>query len=198
MIATRSLRARAVLAVAGLGLAGSLLTGCSTGNPDLTTDAAAGLQDGVLAVTAAAAAGDYAGAQAALGTVQTDLTTASANEGVTPARSTEIQAAIDLVAADLATAVAGGPVDAPAEEPEEVPVETPVEPAPLETPTETPSPTPDDTEEPDDVDEPDEDESPEPGPGTENSGNPGNTGNSGNSGKDRTETGACVKKDKCD
>ena len=196
-----TLRTRLVLVVAGIGLAGSLLTGCANAASDLNADTAAGLQDGVLSVTSAAAAGDFAGALTALETVQADLTEASAADGLTAARATEIQAAIDLVAIDLAAAVAAdAPVEAPAEEPteepteepaetpDEEPVETPQAPEPVETPAETPTQTPDETEEPDESDEPDEteEETPEPAPASEKPG------------KDKSDTGACKNPEDCE
>ncbi|TFD85865.1 hypothetical protein E3T61_17225 [Cryobacterium lactosi] len=114
----RSSRARFVLAVAGLGLAGSLLAGCAGASPELDSGAAATLQDGVLAVSSAAAAGDFATAQTELGTVQTALADASAADAVTAARAAEIQAAIDLVGADLAASiVASTPVPTSTPEP---------------------------------------------------------------------------------
>ena len=194
MSGTITLRRRFTLVVAGITLAGGLLAGCATGTPDLHSDTASGLQDGVLTVSTAAAAGDFAGAQAALDVVQADLTAASAANGVTAARAAEIQAAIDLVASDLVAEIeSGAPVEAPVET--EVPAETeaPVQteaPAPVETPVEAPIPS--DSGEPDenepDENEPDEneDESTVPAPAPEKPG------------KDKSETGACVKKGKCE
>jgi outer membrane biosynthesis protein TonB len=129
VIATRTFRIRRprlILAVAGIGLAGSLLTGCAGATPALDPGAAAELQDGVLAVSSAAAAGDFVTAQTELGTVQAALTAASAEDSVTAARATEIQTAIDLVGADLAASIAASvPVEAPVEEPSPEPVSTP-------------------------------------------------------------------------
>jgi hypothetical protein len=114
----RSSRARFVLAVAGIGLVGSLLTGCAGASPELNAGAAATLQDGVLAVSSAAAAGDFTTAQTKLGAVQAALTAAAADDAVTEARATEIQAAIDLVGADLAASIAAStPVQTPTPEP---------------------------------------------------------------------------------
>jgi outer membrane biosynthesis protein TonB len=197
MSGTSTRRGRLALMVAGIALAGSMLTGCATGTPDLNADTAAGLQDGVLTVTTAAADGDFAGAQAALDTVQADLTAASAAEGVTAARAAEIQAAIDLVAGDLAAAIESGvPAEAPVEPEAPAETEAPVETeAPAETPVETPAPAPapDNGEEEADENEPDEnepdesgDEAPAPAPKTESPA------------EDKSETGACEKKGKCD
>ena len=114
----RSSRARFVLAVAGVGLVGSLLTGCAGASPELNAGAAATLQDSVLAVTSAAAAGDFTSAQTELGAVQAALTAAAADDAVTEARATEIQAAIDLVGADLAASIAAStPVQTATPEP---------------------------------------------------------------------------------
>lgn len=170
---------RLVLALAGIGLAGSLLTGCA-GTPALNAETAGELQNGVLAVSTAAAAGDFATAQTDLGTVQATLDAAVAGDTVTATRASEIQAAIDLVGADLAASIAAG---TPVETPEEAPVEEPDE-------TATPEPvaTPDE-----DVDEEDVEQTDVPlvtdTPKTEKPAKPG---------KDKTETGACEKKDKCD
>ncbi|MGY4859893.1 hypothetical protein [Cryobacterium sp. AP23] len=186
MSATPNIRTRLMLVVAGIGLAGSLLAGCATATPDLNADTAAGLQDGVLTVSEAAANGDFAGAQAALEVVQADLTAATAADGVTDTRAAEIQTAIDLVATDLAAAVAGAPVETPEEAPAETPVETET-PAPEETPVETPTETPEETEAPvvtDEPVEPEETTAPAPEPEKPD--------------KDKSDNGACKKKDDCD
>jgi hypothetical protein len=81
------------------------LTACSGPAPELAPPTADKLQSGVLGVTAAAAAGDFAGAQSALTAVQADLLTAAAAGQVSAARSAEIQSAINLVTADLAGAI---------------------------------------------------------------------------------------------
>ncbi|WP_104163313.1 hypothetical protein [Cryobacterium sp. N22] len=193
MIATRTFptwRPRLVLAVAGIGLAGSLLTGCAGATAALDPGAAAELQDGVLAVSSAAAAGDFLTAQTELGTVQAALTAASAEDAVTAARAAEIQTAIDLVGADLAASIVAS---------------TPVE-EPVETPTPEPVSTPDDSddedkdkdkkdkdkdkknennEDDDDSDTPTPSETPAPATPTQ-------------PGTDTSETGACEKKDKCE
>lgn len=131
------LRARTVLAAATVLIAGSALTGCSGGEAELKASAAKQLQSGVLSVTTAAADGDFATAQSALANVQADVLAAAAAGEVTADRSTEIQAAIKLVAADLETAIAkGAPTKAP-----EAPEPTD-EPAPSEEPTEEPEPEP--------------------------------------------------------
>lgn len=169
---------RLVVALAGIGLAGSLLTGCA-GSPALNAGTAGELQNGVLAVSTAAAAGDFATAQTDLGTVQATLDAALAGDTVTAARATEIQAAIDLVGADLAASIAAG---TPGETPEE---ETPDD-EPEETETPEPVATPDDDEDLDEEDVEQTDvplvtDSPEPAEPAK-------------PGKDKTEPGACDKK----
>lgn len=99
-------RYRVTAVGAGILLVAASLTGCAPTPPALQAQAAEQLRAGVLAVTTAAAAGDYAGAQTALGSVQADLLEAASAEEVTSARSAEIQAAINLVGADLAAAIA--------------------------------------------------------------------------------------------
>ncbi|TFC90794.1 hypothetical protein [Cryobacterium sp. TMT4-31] len=188
MTATRTIRTRLVLTVAGLGLAGSLLTGCAGTTAALDPAAAADLQDGVLKVTSAAAAGDFLTAQTELGTVQTALTAASAEDAVTAARAAEIQTAIDLVGADLAASIA-------ASTPVEVPVETPT-PEPLSTPDEGNDDDKKDRDKDKKNDEEDSDDSEDidtptpsvtPAPATPEK-----------PGTDKTGTGACEKKDDCE
>ncbi|MDJ0323059.1 hypothetical protein QMG61_04685 [Cryobacterium sp. PH31-AA6] len=81
------------------------LTACSGPAPELAPPTAEKLQSGVLGVTTAAAAGDFAEAQSALTAVQADLLTAAASGQVSAARSAKIQSAINLVTADLADAI---------------------------------------------------------------------------------------------
>ena len=136
------LRTRTVLLAATLLIAGSALTGCSGGEAELKAAAAKQLQSGVLSVTTAAADGDFATAQSALANVQADVLEAAAAGEVTSDRSTEIQAAIKLVAADLAAAIAKEkPTPTEAPEPTD-------EPAPSEEPTVEPEPEPEPTTEP--------------------------------------------------
>ena len=151
------LRSRAVLAAATILIAGSALTGCSGGEAELKASAAKQLQSGVLSVTTAAADGEYATAQSALANVQADVLEAAAAGDVTADRSKEIQAAIKLVAADLAAAIAKEkPAPTQAPEPTE-------EPAPSEEPTAEPEPEPTVEPEPEPTTEPE----PEPLPTTE-------------------------------
>ncbi|POH64743.1 MULTISPECIES: hypothetical protein [Cryobacterium] len=190
MTATRTIRTRLVLTVAGLGLAGSLLTGCAGTTAALDPAAAADLQDGVLKVTSAAAAGDFLTAQTELGSVQTALTAASAEDAVTAARAAEIQTAIDLVGADLAASIA-------ASTPVEVPVETPT-PDPVSTPDEgndddekdkdkDKKNDEEDSDDSEDIDTPTPSVTPAPAPATPEK-----------PGTDKTGTGACEKKDDCE
>ena len=137
-----ALRTRTVLVAATLLIAGSALTGCSGGEPELKAAAAKQLQSGVLTVTTAAADGDFATAQSALANVQADVLAAAAAGEVTSDRSREIQSAIKLVAADLAAAIAKEkPTPTEAPEPTD-------EPAPSEEPTVEPEPEPEPTTEP--------------------------------------------------
>jgi len=168
MSATRKFLPRLVVALAGVGLAGSMLAGCAGATTALHADAASELQSGVLAVSTAAAAGDYTSAQTALDALRGSLAEASAADTVTAARAAEIQAAIDLVAADLASSIAAS---------------TPVETTPVETtPVETAAPEPVSTDD-------DPEEKPE---------GPKGPDKSGDSGPDKPQKGACEKKGKCD
>lgn len=97
--------ARLTIAMSAVALVASALTGCAGTPPDLQQDTAAQLQTGVQDVTAAAAAGDFAAAQSSLETVQSDLLTAAAANEVSAARAADIQAALNLVAADLVGAI---------------------------------------------------------------------------------------------
>ena len=142
------LRTRTVLVAATLLIAGSALTGCSGGEPELKAAAAKQLQSGVLTVTTAAADGDFATAQSALANVQADVLAAAAAGDVTKERSQEIQAAIKLVSADLEAAI-----DAETPPPTEAPEPT-EEPAPSEEPTTEPEPTEEPPAEPEPTEEP--------------------------------------------
>ena len=151
------LRSRTVLVAATLLIAGTVLTGCSGGEAELKASAAKQLQSGVLAVTTAAADGDFATAQSALANVKADVLAAAAAGEVTSERSKEIQATIKLVTADLAAAIAKGkPAPTKAPEPTD-------EPAPTEEPTVEPEPAPEPEPEPEPTAEP----VPEPVPTTE-------------------------------
>ena len=100
-----NIRSRLTARVAAVLLVAATLTACSGPAPELATPTAERLQSGVLGVTTAAAAGDFAGAQSALTAVQADLLAAAAAGQVSAARSAEIQSAINLVTGDLAAAI---------------------------------------------------------------------------------------------
>ena len=139
-------RSRSVALAATLLIAAAALTGCSDSSPDLKPAAASQLQDGVLAVSTAAAAGDFAKAQTALAVVQADVLAATKAGDVTADRSAEIQAAIKLVSSDLAAAIAAStPTPTPEPEPTEEPEPSP---EPTATPPPTPTPAPEPTVEP--------------------------------------------------
>jgi hypothetical protein len=80
------------------------LSGCAPSDQKLSAVAARQLQASVLAVTRAAAAGDFAEAIASLDELEERLTEGTASGAIDPDRSARIQAAIDLVRADLTTA----------------------------------------------------------------------------------------------
>jgi hypothetical protein len=101
----RTVTARAIAVLAGMTLAVVSLTGCSNAPADLSASTASRLQTGVLAVSTQAAGGDYAAAQSALGAVQGDLLAAAAAGSVSSQRAAQIQAAINLVGADLSAAI---------------------------------------------------------------------------------------------
>lgn len=111
----RTVKARAVAALSGIVLAVMALTGCSNASADLSGSTASELQTGVLAVTTQAAGGDYAAAQSALDAVQGDLLAAAAAGSVSSKRAAQIQSAINLVGADLSSAIeASKPTPTPA------------------------------------------------------------------------------------
>lgn len=153
----------------------TILTGCGAATPSIDADTAAALQSGVLAVSVAAAAGDFATAQSELTAVRGTLE-ASADK-LTAARTTQIQTAIDLVDADLAAAIAAS---------------APAEPAPTETST------PVNTEDSDESDNSDDSEdSPDPadqGPATDK---PAKSDNKGPD-KVKDNPGQCKKSGTCD
>lgn len=138
---TARLRAAAVAMVV---IAGTLV-GCTSGGPLVPTATTAQLQAGVLSVTASAASGDYAGAQAALAGLEAALDTAVDDGGLTEAQAARIRGAIALIEADLAALTAPAPTTvAPAlpapttDTPSSAPPDTP---EPESTPTPTPTPT---------------------------------------------------------
>jgi len=156
MSAIRPFGARLFVGLVTMGLAGGILTGCAATPASIDSATASELQNGVLAVSTAAAAGDFATAQTALDAVRGSLGAASAEDAVTAAKAASIQSAIDLVQADLAASIAAS--------------------IPAEIPSETATPEPVNTEG-DPKEEPAKPDKP---------------------GKDKSDTGACKKKDKCD
>lgn len=84
-------------------LAGAL-SGCAPSGPQLDAGSAKQLQASVLAVTRAAAAGDFSDAIAALDALEEQLTEGTASGAIDSGRSARIQASIDLVRVDLAAA----------------------------------------------------------------------------------------------
>lgn len=152
----RGYRSRPLALAAAFLIAASALSGCSESIPEIQPGAASQLQDGVLAVSTAAADGEYAAAQSELTKVQADVLAFAKAGDVTPARSAEIQAAIKLVSADLAAAIAETP--APTKAPEAP--EATDEPEPSPEPTATPAPAP--TQEPEPTTTPAPEPEPEP------------------------------------
>ena len=121
MSARRSTFARTALAVVILSVA---LSGCASAPDALGQATADRLRAGVGSVTAAASAGDFEGAQAALESLQADLLAAASAGDVTGSRSAEIQSAINLVGADLDAASAAA---IEAAKPTPTPTPTPTE-----------------------------------------------------------------------
>jgi hypothetical protein len=154
-------RARALFAAPLLVVA--LLGGCASPDAGLEADTGRELQQGVVLVADAAAAGDTAGAIAALDALEARLAEAEADGSVSASRLTDIRSAIATVRADLSPVV--------------------------ETPAPTPTPTPSSVEpvEPaapvdDGADEPGDDGGPGNGNGNGNDGGGGKNGDKGNNG----------------
>ncbi|PXA70638.1 hypothetical protein [Cryobacterium arcticum] len=154
--APKSLRIRIRLAAAGAVLVAGALAGCTGSTPSLPAGTAGQLQSAVLTVSTAAAAGDYAGAQAALDSLKALLAVATEENRIAPGRASDIQAAIALVEADLAAALSIA-TPTPRATPQTVPPSTrtpatprtqeptpeaPAPTTPAPTPTEQPSPQP--------------------------------------------------------
>lgn len=104
-----------------------VFSGCSQSGSDLSAAAAPELQSLVVSVAETAATGDFSAAVAELDALQAALDTARAQGDVTEERASSIQAAIDVVRADLLQAVESETPGVPTEEPVEAPVvsETP-------------------------------------------------------------------------
>ncbi|WP_181003305.1 hypothetical protein [Microbacterium sp. CJ77] len=96
-----------------------LLGGCAPQNTDLSSDAAAQMQTMVVSVAETAATSDHAAAIAQLDLLQAELHAARGRGDVSEERAASIQAAIDLVRADLvqASVPEPEPSEAPAVEP---------------------------------------------------------------------------------
>lgn len=117
-------RVRLGAVLASAAIIASSLAGCAAPSGDLSQATAGALQKGVVAVAESAAAGDPATALTRLDELQQQLASALADGDVGTERAATIQAAIDVVRADLQPA----PVTEPAPEPEpESPVSTPVD-----------------------------------------------------------------------
>lgn len=95
---------RTTAAGAALLLLLGALSGCAPSGQQLNAEAAQQLQSSVLAVTKAAAAGDFSEAVAALDALEELVTEGTASGAIDPGRSARIQASIDLVRADLKAA----------------------------------------------------------------------------------------------
>lgn len=100
----RAWMTRTTTAGAALLLLVGALSGCAPSGQQLNAEAAEQLQASVLAVTRAAAAGDFSEAVAALDALEEQVTEGTASGAIDPGRSARIQASIDLVRADLAAA----------------------------------------------------------------------------------------------
>ena len=137
-----------------LALAGGL-AGC-TAEPDLAAEQSQAYRAQVVAIAEASAAGDFAGAIAALDALQAEIDAAVADGTLTDEREQRIREAMALVRADLDAAIAAA---------------TPPEPAPSEAV--------DDGTDDDDAGEDAEDDSSGPG----NSGDNANTGKGEDKGK---------------
>lgn len=114
----RSVTARVVAVTCAAMLVTAALSGCAPTEPGLDSAAASKMQESVSAVTEAAAAGNPAGALAALDALEAQLKEDTASGAISADRSARIQASIDLVRADLTAAL-----PAPEPEPEPEPVE---------------------------------------------------------------------------
>ena len=135
-VARRSVRWRRSLIGAPLLAATILLAGCAPSTPALSTEISEQLQNDVVALANAAAAGDTAGAQGALAELETRLAEGLAANTITADRGESIQAAVELVRADL-VALTTPDVEPTTPAETTTPVETT---APVETPTVEPTP----------------------------------------------------------
>jgi hypothetical protein len=104
---------RAFAAGAALLLLAGTLSGCAPSGQQLSAQTAGQLQASVLAVTKAAASGDFSKAVAALDALQERVTEGTASGAIDPDRSARIQASIALVRADLAATPQPTPTPTP-------------------------------------------------------------------------------------
>lgn len=107
-----------------------MFSGCAQANTDLTAESAAQLQSHVVSVAETAATGDCAAAMAELDALQAALDAARERGEVSDARATSIQAALDVVRADLLQLAEVETPSAPVEAPVS---ETPADPKPEKT-----------------------------------------------------------------
>lgn len=164
---TRALFAAPLLVVALLG-------GCASPDAGLDADTGRELQQGVVLVADAAAAGDTTGAIAALDALEARLAEAEADGSVSASRLSEIRSAIATVRADLSPVV-----ETPAATPTPTPTPSSVEPVEPAAPVD------------DGADEPGDDG----GPGNGNDGDKGDNGKNGDKGNNGNGNGN-GKKDK--
>lgn len=176
-----TLRTRLGLALAGVAVITTALSGCTSSATSLDADTAAALQNGVMAVSVASAAGDFTTAQAGLGDVRATL--AAAADRLSAARTAQIQTAIDLVDADLAAAIVAS---APP-----VPAQTPA-PAPVSTDDSEESDQPEDSEEPNNTEDADSTED------ADNTDEPTTGPPADKPKKDKDNPGQCKKNDTCE
>jgi len=154
-------RAQALFAAPLLVIA--LLSGCASSDAGLEADTGRELQQGVVLVADAAAAGDTVGAIAALDALEARLAEAEAAGSVSASRLTDIRAAIATVRADLSAVV-----ETPAPTPTPTPTPSSVEPVEPAAPVD------------DGADEPGDDGGPGNGNGNDGGGKNGDKGNNGN------------------
>lgn len=91
------------------------LAGCAPAQPELATDAAARLQQEVLAVSTASADGKLEDAVAALDQTEKELDAALAADEISPKRYREVRDAIRLVRGDLNDSIAAAKAKAEAD-----------------------------------------------------------------------------------
>jgi outer membrane biosynthesis protein TonB len=120
-------RKNLVSAVAGAALVLLIASGCQATPQDIAPDRAEAFQSRVLAVTTAVADGGFAAALESLTALQTELDAAAADGTLSFARHQRIEAAMDVVRADIQAAIEAQTVPAPEPEPEPEESTAPVE-----------------------------------------------------------------------